>query len=375
MMSNFDELVRQRARALGFDRVGIASAKEALEPEYSRYQAFVERGMHGSMEYLATPLEARRRADTPAILEGAASVICVAESYAGESAIAAPDAAREDRDRDEHGIAPQIARYARGSDYHNHLRRRLRRLAAFVRRLGKDVRARPVTDAVPMLERAWARRAGLGFVGKNGLIIVPGVGSFVLLGEVITTLELPPDVPMNERCGSCTLCLDACPTGAFDRPFVLDPRKCVSYLTIELSGPMPAELRSGVGEHLFGCDVCQEVCPYNRGGQPKPVPNPGAAPREPAKVTRYQPLPRWKDETVERLAALDEIRFEVLARGSPVKRAGYGGLVRNAVTILANRRNPRYKDLFQRLVREHPDGAVREHAAWALTLLEPPCDA
>jgi epoxyqueuosine reductase len=382
-MSNLDELVRQRARALGFDRVGVASAREPLEPEYSRYQAFVERGMHGAMEYLAGPPDVRRRADTPAILEGAASVICVAESYAAESRTPATSDASsatpsamppEDRGRDERnetpGVVSSLARYARGADYHNHVRRRLRRLAAFVRRLGDGVRARPVSDAVPMLERAWARRAGLGFVGKNGLVIVPGAGSFVLLGEVVTTLELTPDVPMNERCGSCSLCIDACPTGAFDRPFVLDPRRCVSYLTIELPGAIPRELRAGVGEHLFGCDVCQEVCPYNRPGEPKNRDEKPATPRP----SRYRPLARWYGETMESLAALDESRFQALAGGSPVKRATWAGLVRNAVTVLANRRDPRYKELFQRLAREHPDGAVREHAGWALTVLEPPCD-
>ncbi|HEY3593309.1 MAG TPA: tRNA epoxyqueuosine(34) reductase QueG [Polyangiaceae bacterium] len=357
-MSNPAALIRERAHALGFDKVGIASAKEPLEPEHARYLDFVERGMHGTMDYLAAAADARRGVDSPAILEGATSVICVAESYAGESAWG-----------DGEGVVHNLARYARGSDYHNHLRRRLRRLAAFVRRLGSGVRARPVTDAVPMLERAWARRAGLGFVGKNGLIIVPGVGSYVLLGEVVTTLELESDQPMVERCGSCSLCLDACPTSAFEQPLVLDPRRCISYLTIELDGAMPVHLREGVGDHLFGCDVCQDVCPYNRAADAKP----GNVRR--AETLRYRPLPRWTEQTVEQLAAFGEAEFDELVRGSPVKRASFAGLVRNAVTVLANRRDPRYKDLFQRLVRDHPDAAVREHAAWALTLLEAPCDA
>jgi epoxyqueuosine reductase len=384
-MPRVDDLVRERARALGFDKVGVASAKESLEPEYSRYEAFIARGMHGTMDYLATPLEARKRADTAAILEGAASVICVAEGYGGKGEAASkrphePDARDADPSPSEHraekeGVAGYLARYARGSDYHNHLRRRLRRLAAFVRGLGPGVQARPVTDAVPMLERAWASRAGLGFVGKNGLIITPGLGSFVLLGEVVTTLELTPGVPLTERCGSCSLCLDACPTGAFERPFVLDPRRCVSYLTIELRGPMPPELRADVGEHLFGCDECQEVCPYNRAGEAKPSgepPDPGSLPR--ARFSRYQPLPRWGEATLEDLALLDLPGFHALVRGSAVKRATYAGLVRNAVTVLANRRDPRYKDLLEMLAREHPDLAVREHAAWGLTLLDAPCD-
>jgi epoxyqueuosine reductase len=298
------------------------------------------------MAYLAAAREARRRLDTDAILEGAKSVICVAERYAGTE----KDAAGE--------VASRIARYARGSDYHNHLRRRLRKLAAFVRTLGENTRARPMCDDAPVLERAWATRAGLGFIGKNGLLIAPGVGSFVLLGEVVTTLPLTPGVPMAERCGSCTLCLDACPTDAFDAPFVLDPRRCVSYLTIELRGPMPEELRPGVGEHLFGCDACQDVCPYNRTslsvGETKP---------------RYRPFERWNETSLEDLVHLDAGSYEALVKGSPTKRATKEGLARNAVTVLANQRQPRYRSVLEKAAREHPDDSVREHAAWGLKLL------
>jgi epoxyqueuosine reductase len=356
-MTELDQKVRQRARALGFDRVGFASAEEPAEPEFTRYEAFVEAGKQGKMQYLAKAREARRRLDTDAILEGATSIICVAESYAGD------EPAGEGR-RVEGGSAPiqldgvarHIARYARGSDYHNHLRRRLRRLAAFVRTLAPGTRARPMSDDAPVLERAWAARAGLGFVGKNGLIIAPGLGSFVLLGEVVTTLKLTPDVPMAERCGSCSLCVDACPTAAFEKPFVLDPRRCVSYLTIELRGEMPEELRSGVGEHLFGCDECQDVCPYNR---------------RPAETKpRYRPLARWSETSLEALVELGETDFAELASGSPIKRATRAGLARNAITVLANRRHPRYRTLLEKAARGHPDESVRAHAAWGLALLE-----
>jgi len=345
-MSDFDQKVRERARGLGFDRVGVASAEAVLEPEFSRYEAFVDAGKHGKMGYLAEAREARRRLDTDFILEGATSIICVAESYAGDRS-------------DEQGVIRYIARYARGSDYHNHLRRRLRRLAAFVRTLSPGTSARPMSDDAPVLERAWAARAGLGFVGKNGLVITPGVGSFILLGEVVTTLKLKPDVLMGERCGSCSLCIDACPTQAFEGPFVLDPRRCISYLTIELRGEMPEDLRSGVGEHLFGCDVCQDVCPYNRRTEePKP---------------RYRPLPRWSETSLEELAVLDDAAFAGLASGSPVKRATRAGLARNAITVLANRRQPRYRTLLEKAAREHPDESVRAHAAWGLSLLDSTC--
>ncbi len=342
-MTEIDQKVRERATALGFDRVGVASADVSLEPEFSRYEAFVDAGKQGKMGYLAAAREARRRLDTDAILEGATSIICVAESYAGDRT-------------DEGGVARHIARYARGSDYHNHVRRRLRRLAAYVRTLAPETSARPMCDDAPVLERAWAARAGLGFVGKNGLVITPGLGSFILLGEVVTTLKLTPDVPMGERCGSCSLCIDACPTQAFERPFVLDPRRCISYLTIELRGEMPEDLRSGVGEHLFGCDVCQDVCPYNR--------------RTEETKPRYQPLPRWTDASLESLVELDDAAFAALASGSPIKRATRAGLARNAITVLANRRQPRYRNLLEKAARGHPDPSVRAHAAWGLSLLE-----
>ena len=341
-MGEIDRLVRDRARALGFAHVGVASAADPIEPDFGRYEAFIDAGKQGEMAYLARAREARRRVDTGAILEGARSIVCVAESYAGVE----PTASDE-------GIVRHIARYARGGDYHNHLRRRVRKLAAFIRTLGTATRARPMSDDAPVLERAWAARAGLGFVGKNGLLIVPGLGSFVLLGEVVTTLELRPDVPMAERCGSCTLCLDSCPTGAFERAFVLDPRRCIAYLTIELRGAMPSDLRPSVGEHLFGCDVCQDVCPYNRARQ-------GAVP------SRYLPLERWRELSLEELVDLDDEQFRRLTEGSPLKRATRPGLSRNAVAVLAGRRDPRYRALLERVANEHADPIVREHAAWGL---------
>lgn len=340
-MSN-ERLIREKALELGFDLVGIASATEAIEPDFERYQAFIEAGMHGEMGWLANHGEARRRLDTAAILEGAKSVICLAQSYAGEPS--APE-----------GVASHIAKYARGQDYHGHLRRKLRKLAAFVRTLGEGVLARSMSDTAPVLERAWAARAGLGFVGKNGMLIAPGKGSYVLLGEVVTTLDLVPDVPIGERCGSCTACLDACPTQAFDAPFVLDARRCISYLTIELRGEMPESLREGVGAYLFGCDICQAVCPFNRTASAKrPLPPP------------YVPLPRWSELSIEALAELDEAGWKVVSQGSPVHRATHAGLVRNAITVLANLGDTKNAPLLERLASEHPDPAVRSHALWGL---------
>src|SRR5580704_10738004 len=271
--------VRAYALELGFHAVGIARADLALDQDIARYDAFVATGMHGEMSWLAAHRDARARLDGDGILRGARSVVCLARRYLRP---------REQEATDPE-LARSIARYARGRDYHKFLRKRVRRLATFIRTVGSPespVRARPLCDDAPILERAWAARAGLGFVGKNGMLIVPGVGSMVLLGEVVTTAELEPESPMAERGGACTSCLDACPTNAFAAPFVLDARRCISYLTIEHPGAAPVEFREAMGAHLFGCDDCQTACPFNA----------GAAARAPL-VDRdggpFAPLERW----------------------------------------------------------------------------------
>ncbi len=300
------------ARRLGFDAVAFARADEPLGAEHDRYVRFVKAGKHGRMAWLADDVEARRRLDGEAILPGARTVVCLARRYARSPEEEAKDPA----------IAHIIARYARGQDYHNHLRKKVRKLAAFIRTLGTDVRARPLVDVEPILERAWAARAGLGFVGKNGLVIVPGQGSYALLGEVVTTLELAAGTPMTERCGSCTRCLDACPTGAFDAPFVLDPRRCVSYFSIEAPGDVDEELARRAGSRLFGCDDCQAVCPFNRTGPPL------------LSATRpFHPLDRWRDAALSDLVCADEAAFESLTEGSPLRRAGRLGLALDAVRV------------------------------------------
>lgn len=300
----------ERARLLGFDAVGVARADEPLGVEHDRYLAFLDSNKHGKMDYLAANREARRRLDSEAILPGAKSVICLARSYRRPPAEQAGDPP----------LAQLCATYARGHDYHNHLRKKLRALARFVRSLGDGVAARPLCDEEPVLERAWAARAGLGFVGKNGLVIVPGQGSFVLLGEVVTTLEIAPDTPMAERCGSCTRCLDVCPTQAFSAPFVLDPRRCVAYLTIE--DPLGAEPgRPDAGEHLFGCDDCQSACPYNRGEV-----NAG-------RTQSFEPLATFAGKSLADVVAFDEEAFREFTVGSPLFRATRAGLARNAVNV------------------------------------------
>lgn len=334
--SSLKERVSNKARELGFDAVAFARADAPLDADYERYRAFLAEGMHGSMRFLAENERVRRSLDGPDILPGAKTVVCLARRY------------RRD-DSGDPPLARMVARYARGHDYHNGVRKKLRRLAAFVRALGEGVAARPLCDEEPVLERAWAARAGLGFVGKNGLLIVPGQGSMVLLGEVVTTLALEPDSPIPERCGACTLCIDACPTRALVRPFVLDARRCVAYLTIEHEGDVDPARAPAIGERLFGCDDCQTACPFNQGRM------------APARTAMFEPLERWSTISLEDL--LDpalEARWAEVAEGSPLHRAGPESLARNAALVLRNRgeRSP----ALERAARSHPSAVVRRAA-------------
>jgi epoxyqueuosine reductase len=337
-----------KARALGFDAVGIARADEPIDRDFGRYKKFVEQGMHGDMAWLANNAEVRRGLDNDGILFGAKSVICLARRYQRSAAAEANDPP----------TAKMIARYARGRDYHNVVRRKLRKLAAFVRTLGEGVEARPMCDDAPVLERVWAAKSGIGFVGKNGLIIVPGGGSFVLLGEVATTLDLTPDEPINERCGSCTRCLDACPTNAFVAPFVLDPRSCIAYLTIEKRGVIEEPLREKIGDHLFGCDDCQTVCPFNA----------SARVRDENATRAFEPLDRWNETTL--IDLLDPQKSDAVVQASPVKRATPEGLARNAAIVLGNRLHgtadgSATKKALETAAKSHPSEVVRDAAAWA----------
>jgi epoxyqueuosine reductase len=352
-LGNIGERVRARARELGFDAVGFARADQPLGEEHDRYLAFVAAGMHGGMTYVEEHAELRRRLDTEGILSGARSVVCVARSYRRTEQAGDSDPA----------VARMVARYARGHDYHHVVRRQLRRLAVFLRGLGDEanrVHARPMCDDVPVLERAWAVRAGLGFVGKNGVLVVPGVGSMVILGEVVTTLDLPPDSPMSARCGACTRCLDACPTRAIVRPHVIDARRCVSYLTMELEGAVPEPLREPLGEHLYGCDDCQAACPFNHG--------------EASRVARgrtatFEPLPFWGELSLASLLSMDDVEWQALATGSALKRLPVATLAKTAAVILGNRRDVASRSALARAAEHHLSEVVREAGRWALSRL------
>jgi epoxyqueuosine reductase len=375
---SFSDQVRAAARALGFEAVGIARASMRLDRDFARYLAFLQQGMHGEMGWLAEHGATRARLDGDGILAGAKSVICVARRYPEGSRArgAPPDPAQVTAAPLD--MVPAIARYARGRDYHGFLRRRLRRLASFVRSLGTTdvpVRARPLSDKEPVLERAWAVRAGLGFVGKNGMLIVPGLGSMVLLGEVVTTLELEEADAgrraggefgggrIEERCGACTRCLDACPTGAFASAFVLDPRRCVSYLTIERRSAIPEELREGMGTHLFGCDDCQTTCPFNAGPLAR-------RPPDTADGNPFAPLERWSGVQIASLLSLDAAAWRALFEGTPLRRAGRAGIARNAAIVLGNRKDASALPALRAAASSHDDPMVRDAASWAVARIE-----
>lgn len=255
------------------------------------------------------------------------------------------------------GPAPgRVAAYAHGRDYHNVVLKRARKLARWLRARGFV--ARGMTDAEPVFERAWAARAGVGFVGKNCCLIVPGLGSHVVLATVLTSADLAPDEPIAERCGSCRLCLDACPTGAFVRPRELDARACISYLTIETRAPVPVALRAGIGDRIFGCDECQDVCPFNRTE---------AAPE--AETRPFEPDARWAAHDAADYLRMGDEEFARVARGSPIQRPGREGMARNAAIVLGNVGGRVHLPVLRAAAAHDVSPTVREAAAWALARL------
>lgn len=243
--------IKSKAADLGFDLVGIAPADPSRYAEY--FRKWLDEGRHGQMAYLADRFD--ERVDPRRYLPEAKSVVCVARNYFS-TLTPVPEADRHRQGR--------IARYALGKDYHQHLKQKLYDLADWIRLTVPGCQTRCGVDTAPVLEREMAARCGIGWVGKNTCVINPGVGSFLLLGQVLTTLELPEDDPEPDHCGSCTRCIDACPTQAITGPYQLDARRCISYLTIEHGGPIEPDLQRQMGDWVFGCDICQDVCPHNR---------------------------------------------------------------------------------------------------------------
>ncbi|MCC6179936.1 MAG: tRNA epoxyqueuosine(34) reductase QueG [Chloroflexi bacterium] len=366
------EQVKQHARDLGFTLVGIAGADPFSEAE-GRVVAWLRDGLNAGLLWMTE--ERMQRACRPEeLLPGAQSAIVVGVSYrpdaapddeatvCGSSAAKTHDGNLDEAERS--GPPPGrgiVARYAWGVDYHDVMKERLQQLAGYVRSLGdnlgddsggEETRTRVFVDASPLVERAAAVRAGLGFIGKNTNLLTREAGSYVLLGAVLTTLDLTPDAPILQDCGRCRLCLDACPTGALPAPFVLDANRCISYLTIEHRGAIPTDLRPLIGDRIFGCDICQEVCPWNRGDKAPGWPEF----RGPLDAAR--PL-------LGELLAVDDDAFRARYRGTSLARTKRRGLLRNAAIALGNVGSA---DDVPALVHAlaDPELLVRQHAAWAL---------
>ena len=332
--------IKARALELGFEAVGIA-ALAPLEAS-AHYEAWLAAGRHGEMRYLASPGHRERRADPARILSEIRSVVCVALCH------------EPGRDAERDRRLGRVARYGAGEDYHRVMRDKLGTLEREIERdLLPGSRALWYSDTGAILERGWAERAGLGWIGKHSGLLSERFGSWFLLGEVLLDRPVASDPPLErEHCGTCRRCIDACPTRAIVAPYQLDARRCISYLTIELRGAIPIELRASIGDWVFGCDICQEVCPWNR----------FAPPAREARL-HARALEGW---TLERFLTLDEASFAELFAGSPIRRAGRTGFLRNVCVALGNRGEVSSVPALARRIRWDTSPLVRGHAAWAL---------
>ncbi|MFJ1290703.1 tRNA epoxyqueuosine(34) reductase QueG [Paracoccus yeei] len=326
----------EQARAEGFSALGIC-APDANPQLPERLAAFLEQGRHGQMDWMAD--RAHWRADPSALWPEARSVIMLAELYTpGHDPLAVLD----QRDRG------AVSVYAQGRDYHDMVKKRLKRLGGWLVNLtGCEIKV--FVDTAPVMEKPLAQAAGLGWQGKHTNLLSRTLGSWFFLGAVFTTLELPRDAPEAERCGSCRACLDACPTGAFPAPYQLDARRCVSYLTIEHRGPVDPELRPGLGNRIYGCDDCLAACPWNKFAQE-------------ASELRYHG-PHGAPALAE-LAQLDDAGFRARFSGSPIKRIGRDRMVRNVLYAIGNSGLAHLRPLAEAL-RDDPDPAVADAAVWA----------
>ena len=334
--------IRRLAAACGFELAGVARAASA--DDRAHYHSWLDAGFAGEMRYL-TGRRAELRGDPRTLLPAARSVISVGKLY---------NAPQPYSTQFQEAELAWISRYAWGEDYHRVLREGLRRLETRLRELaGAPFESRIAVDTAPLLERSYARLAGLGWIGKNTCLINQPRGSWFFLGELLVSLEIVVDAPPPDRCGTCRRCIDACPTEAivpFGDRHAVDSRLCISYLTIELRGAIPEDRRAGNGGHVFGCDICQDVCPWNRR----------------APVTGDTAFhPREVAPPFERLAGLTEQEFRELFGGTPVSRARYSGFLRNVAVAMGNRGLAQFRPALEKLAASE-DPAVAEHARWAL---------
>jgi epoxyqueuosine reductase len=333
--------IRQRAKELGFDDCRFATASPPTT--VAEFKSWLAEGRHGEMAYLER--NAHKRMDPQQVLADAKSIISLAVAYP------------------QIGNSPQpsktglIARYARFTDYHDVIAGRLKALAEFVTQLGSEgTRSLWYVDTGPLLERDLAQRAGVGFIGKHTNLISRRLGNWIFLAEILTTLDLAPDKPEKNHCGTCTRCIKACPTEAITAPFQLDARRCISYLTIELKGPIPIELRPAIGNRIYGCDDCLAACPWNRFAQE-------------GKMMREHARPDLATPDLLELLSLDEVQFKSRFRGTPMLRTKRRGLLRNVCVALGNTGDESALPALARASAD-PEPLIAEHARWAIEQIQ-----
>ena len=303
----FSEEIKNEALRLGFDACGISPADNSGEEK--RYMKWIEDNWHADMHYMARNID--KRVDPRLLVEGAKSIISVALNYYPH--------------KKQSSHAPQFAYYAYGKDYHDVVRGKLKKLFEFISARQPELTGRCFSDSAPVLERFWAAQAGIGFVGKNSLLIIPGKGSFFFLGELIIDIELEYDRPITENCGSCTRCIDGCPTSAIEEPYKVNANKCISYQTIENRGEISSYVAPRLKNYVFGCDICQKVCPWNRVSTPH-------------NTLEFMPNDSFMNLDLKKMIEMDEEEYREVFRGSAVKRTKFSGLKRNVIAVSKTRK-------------------------------------
>ena len=347
------DAIRQRAMELGFDDCRFTTAAPPASAE--KFQQWLAQKNHGEMTWLERSVEKRR--EPQKVLAGAKSIIMLAVSYMTSDECRVTPAPRP-ASRITHHVPGAVACYAQFADYHDVLGERLKSLTQFVNQLGgAGTRSLWYVDTGPLLERDLAQRAGLGFVGKHTNVISRKLGNWIFLAEILTTLELAPDAPEKNHCGKCSLCISACPTNAITAPFQLDARKCISYLTIELKGAIPVELRPAIGNRIFGCDDCLAVCPWNKFAREGNLMKPHA------RADLQQP------DLIE-LLQLDDASFKFKFAGTPMLRTKRRGLLRNVCVALGNVGDKSALPALEKAAHD-PEPLIAEHARWAIEKIQP----
>lgn len=307
-MNTLSQQIKDYALSIGFDACGICKVETVDQIQQHQYRMWIEQGCHADMDYLARNID--KRYNPLLLVEGVRSIISLALNYYPHER--QPDA------------VPQFAYYAYGKDYHEVMKAKLNRLLDYIKTLMPNVNGRVFCDTAPLLERYWAAKAGLGFIGKNTLLIIPKRGSYFFLGEVLIDVELAYDTPLSLSCGKCTRCLDSCPTGAIERPHWLNAQKCISYQTIENKGEIDQRIASLLNNRMYGCDICQQVCPWNKYARPHSTPE-------------FMPHAEFLSMDYATIATMTREDYQRIFKGSAVKRAKYEGLKRNFDALVSNR--------------------------------------